>query len=102
MVGRSFRTAATWSRRTFMADLKLRTSNTEMLWSSFATARLKASIGFHESAFEAKLRMTFATGVDARASNRMMERSVAQEANTDVSTGFQATAVIVSADVGHL
>lgn len=72
------------------------------LWSSFATQKLNASIGFQDMAFEAKFSMVFATGIDVLRSYNTMDRSVAVDAKIEVSTGLKETEVIVSVEVGHL
>jgi len=53
---------------------------------TFATQKLKASIGFHDMAFEDMLSTVFDIGDEVRKSKWMTERSVAHEARIDVST----------------
>ena len=72
-----------------------------MLWSSFATAKLNASIGFHEIAFEAKFRVVLARGIDVRRSYSTIDRSVAADARMEVSIWLKDTLVIVSVELGH-
>ena len=51
---------------------------------------------------EARARVVLVRGDDVRRSYRTMERSVAVEARTDVSTWLNETLVIVSTEEGQL
>ena len=53
---------------------------------TFATQKLKASIGFQAIAFEDMLSTVLNKGDEVRKSKRITERSVAQVASMDVST----------------
>ena len=72
-----------------------------MLWSSLATAKLKASMGFQEIELDASRRIVFDKGEEVRRSYNTMERSVAAEARIEVSVWLKAKVVIVSAEVGQ-
>ena len=72
-----------------------------MLWSSLATAKLIASIGFHEMALEERRKTDFARGEEVRRSKRQMDRSVAADAKIDVSIWLNDTVLIVSVELGQ-
>ena len=73
-----------------------------MLWSSLATAKFIASIGFHDIAFPGNFKIVLARGMDVRKSYRTIDLSVAAEPRIEVSIGLKETFVIVSVVVGHL
>ena len=61
-------TAATWSFRILRLRERFRVSRIYMLWSSDATARLNASMGFQDMEFEAKERTAGGREEDVRKS----------------------------------
>ena len=68
---------------------------------TLATAKLKASIGFHDIAFDDIPRTVFVRGDEVRKSKRITERSVAHEARMEVSTWLKDKALIVLSEVGQ-
>ena len=68
---------------------------------TLATAKLKASIGFHDIAFDDMPRTVFDRGDEVRKSKSMTERSVAQEARMEVSTWLNDKALMVLSEVGQ-
>jgi hypothetical protein len=74
---------------------------TYALWSSLATAKLYASMGFQAMQFDAKLRTVRWSGMLVRRSYKMTARSVAQEAKIEVSTWLKETWLMVSMAEGQ-
>lgn len=72
------------------------------LWSSLATAKLIASIGFQDMAFEANRRIDLDRGDEVRRSYSTMDRSDPADARMEVSVWLKATALTVSVEVGQL
>ena len=72
-----------------------------MLWSSFATAKLKASIGFQQTAFDVMVITDRWRGVFVRRSYSTRERSEPVDASNDVSVWLNAIDVMESTFVGQ-